>query len=68
MERALDWGNECEPDLVVDDGGDATWLIHMVMAEEEYEKSGKLADLETTEDCFGIIRDGLAVNPRLRRD
>ncbi|KAH9708492.1 Adenosylhomocysteinase [Citrus sinensis] len=27
--RALDWGNECEPDLVVDDGGDATLLIHL---------------------------------------
>ncbi|KAL9423785.1 hypothetical protein AB3S75_035801 [Citrus x aurantiifolia] len=35
------------------------------MAEEEYEKSGKLADLETTEDCFGIIRDGLAANGTL---
>ncbi|CAI0437681.1 unnamed protein product [Linum tenue] len=39
-ERALDWGPGGGPDLIVDDGGDATLLIHEgVKAEEEYEKT-----------------------------
>src|SRR5574342_461722 len=38
-ERALDWGPGGGPDLIVDDGGDATLLIHEgVKAEEIYEK------------------------------
>ncbi|XP_027167275.1 adenosylhomocysteinase [Coffea eugenioides] len=69
-ERALDWGSEGGPDLIVDDGGDATLLIHEgVKAEEEYEKTGKLPDPSSTENAefqivLGIIRDGLKVDPK----
>ncbi|KAK9090543.1 hypothetical protein Sjap_023720 [Stephania japonica] len=45
MERALDWGPGGGPNLIVDDGGDATLLIHEgVKAEEEFAKSGKVPD------------------------
>jgi adenosylhomocysteinase len=50
--QALVWPDEdgC-PNLIVDDGGDATLLIHEgVKAEAEYKKSGKLPDPSTTED------------------
>ncbi|VAH37369.1 unnamed protein product [Triticum turgidum subsp. durum] len=48
-ERCLDWGAGGGPDLIVDDGGDATLLIHEgVKAEEEFEKSGKVPDPEST--------------------
>ncbi|XP_042457314.1 adenosylhomocysteinase-like [Zingiber officinale] len=69
-ERALDWGTGGGPDLIVDDGGDATLLIHEgVKAEEEYEKSGKLPDPASTDNVefqlvLGIIRDGLKVDPK----
>ncbi|XP_034681067.1 adenosylhomocysteinase-like [Vitis riparia] len=45
MEQALDWSPGGSLDLVVDDGDDATLLIHeRVKTEEEYAKSGKLPD------------------------
>ena len=68
-ERALDWGAAGDPDLVVDDGGDATLLIHEgVKAEEEYEKIGKLSDPSSTDNAefqlvLGMIRDSLKVDP-----
>ncbi|VAH37365.1 unnamed protein product [Triticum turgidum subsp. durum] len=64
-ERCLDWGAGGGPDLIVDDGGDATLLIHEgVKAEEEFEKSGKVPDPESTDNpefkiVLTIIRDGL---------
>lgn len=68
-ERALDWGPGGGPDLIVDDGGDATLLIHEgVKAEEEYERSGKLPDPASTDNAefqivLGIIKEGLLVDP-----
>ncbi|KAM3751874.1 hypothetical protein ACB098_04G144600 [Castanea mollissima] len=68
-EKALDWGPGGGPDLIVDDGGDATLLIHEgVKAEEEYEKSGKLPDVNGCENgefriVLRIIKDGLVVDP-----
>jgi adenosylhomocysteinase len=50
--QALVWPDEegC-PNLIVDDGGDATLLVHEgVKAEAEFKKSGKLPDPSTTED------------------
>eukprot|EP00762_Andalucia_godoyi_P001036 ANDGO_01994.mRNA.1 Adenosylhomocysteinase len=42
--QALDWNGE-GPDLIVDDGGDATLLIHEgVKAEIAFEKNGELPD------------------------
>lgn len=68
-ERCLDWGVGGGPDLIVDDGGDATLLIHEgVKAEEEFEKSGKVPDPESTDNAefkivLTIIRDGLKSDP-----
>ncbi|CAI9268684.1 unnamed protein product [Lactuca saligna] len=69
-ERALDWGPGGGPDLIVDDGGDATLLIHEgVKAEEEFEKTGKLPDPTSTDNAefqivLSIIKEGLAVDPK----
>ncbi|CAM6122409.1 unnamed protein product [Calypogeia fissa] len=69
-ERALDWGPGGGPDLIVDDGGDATLLIHEgVKAEEAYEKNGTLPDPSSTTNqefqiVLGILRDGLKENPK----
>ncbi|XP_078432726.1 adenosylhomocysteinase [Wolffia australiana] len=72
-ERALDWGEGGGPDLIVDDGGDATLLIHEgVKAEEEFEKTGALPDPNSTDNTefqivLGLIRDGLKTDPRRYR-
>ncbi|KDO43195.1 hypothetical protein CISIN_1g011464mg [Citrus sinensis] len=69
-EKALDWGPGGGPDLIVDDGGDATLLIHEgVKAEEIYEKTGKLPDPASTDNAefqivLTIIRDGLKADPK----
>ncbi|KAL5997192.1 Adenosylhomocysteinase 2 [Asimina triloba] len=69
-ERALDWGPSGGPDLIVDDGGDMTLLIHEgVKAEEEYAKSGTLPDPASTTNgefqiVLGLIRDGLKGDPK----
>ncbi|KAD0494650.1 hypothetical protein E3N88_44175 [Mikania micrantha] len=69
-ERALDWGPGGGPDLIVDDGGDATLLIHEgVKAEEEFEKTGKLPDPNSTDNAefqivLSIIKDGLQTDPK----
>ncbi|GFS39859.1 S-adenosyl-L-homocysteine hydrolase [Actinidia rufa] len=72
-ERALDWGPGGGPDLIVDDGGDITLLIHEgVKAEEEYERSGTLPDPASTENTefrivLGLIRGSIVVDPRKYR-
>ncbi|XP_048435959.1 adenosylhomocysteinase 2-like [Pyrus x bretschneideri] len=69
-ERALDWGPGGGPDLIVDDGGDATLLIHEgVKAEEEFAKSRTLPDPSSTDNqefqlVLTIIRDGLKTDPK----
>ncbi|KAK3416936.1 hypothetical protein EUGRSUZ_H02678 [Eucalyptus grandis] len=69
-ERALDWGPGGGPDLIVDDGGDATLLIHEgVKAEEIFAKTGKLPDPASTDNAefqlvLTIIRDGLKTDPQ----
>ncbi|XVF62648.1 hypothetical protein PTKIN_Ptkin09bG0025200 [Pterospermum kingtungense] len=69
-ERALDWGPGGGPDLIVDDDGDATLLIHEgVKAEEIYEKTGQLPDPSSTDNAefqivLTIIRDGLKADPK----
>ena len=60
-----DDGNGPGPDIIVDDGGDATLLIHMgVKAEEAYEKDGTLPDPSTAsneemEAVLKILREKL---------
>ncbi|GMN62834.1 hypothetical protein TIFTF001_031909 [Ficus carica] len=59
-ERALDWGPGGGPDLIVDDGGDATLLIHEgVKAEEIYEKTGQVPDPSSTDNAEFQIFDNL---------
>ncbi|KAL8215902.1 hypothetical protein R6Q57_022739 [Mikania cordata] len=67
--RALDWGPDGGPDLIVEDGGDATLLIHEgIKAEEEFEKTGKLSDPASTDNAefqivLSIIKEGLQIDP-----
>merc|ERR1719499_2245826 len=49
--RALTWPKGDGPNLLVDDGGDATLLIHQgVKWEQEYEKNKVLPDPASTDD------------------
>eukprot|EP00918_Siedleckia_nematoides_P086203 GHVU01189758.1.p2 GENE.GHVU01189758.1~~GHVU01189758.1.p2 ORF type:complete len:495 (+),score=107.97 GHVU01189758.1:28-1485(+) len=68
--QALTWKNTESggPDLIVDDGGDATLLIHEgVIAEKAFAESGKLLDLEGVRGeelvLKTLINDGLAKDP-----
>lgn len=69
-DRALTWPDGSGPDIIVDDGGDATMLIHEgFKAEKAYEKDGTLPDPESTDNAefkvvLKIIREGLPKNPK----
>ncbi|KAL8232685.1 hypothetical protein R6Q57_002463 [Mikania cordata] len=69
-EGVLDWGPDGGPTLIVDDGGDATLLIHEgVKAEEEFEKTRKLPDPASTDNAefqivLSIIKEGLQIDPK----
>nr|ADQ00183.1 S-adenosyl homocysteine hydrolase [Chlamydomonas sp. ICE-L] len=64
-EQALNWPEGNGPNIIVDDGGDATLLIHEgKKAEDLYEKDGTLPDPSSTDNAelkivLTIIRDGL---------
>jgi len=68
--QALSWPDGGGPDVIVDDGGDATLLIHEgVAAEEAFEADGTLPDPEQADspDEKGVaqlLRDELAVDPK----
>ena len=54
--QALTWPDGSGPDLIVDDGGDATLLIHRGYDfEEVYQKDGKLPDICTDNDEIEIV-------------
>merc|ERR1712174_63612 len=63
--QALTWPGEDGPDMIVDDGGDATLLIHKgYEAEEAFAKDGSLPDPSTADNeevriVLQIIKDGL---------
>mmetsp|Transcript_35031 Transcript_35031/g.77956 ORF Transcript_35031/g.77956 Transcript_35031/m.77956 type:complete len:486 (+) Transcript_35031:51-1508(+) len=69
-EQALTWPDSDGCNLLVDDGGDATLLIHEgVKAEAAYAKDGTLPDPESTDNhefkiVLRLIRDGLAKYPQ----
>lgn len=73
-DRALTWPDGSGPDLIVDDGGDATLLVHEgFKAEVAYAKDGTMPDPESTDNAeFKIvlktIRDGLKTNPKRWHD
>ncbi len=52
--RALDWPGESGPSLIVDDGGDATLLIHRGV---EYERAGAVPDFDADNEPeeWGVI-------------
>jgi adenosylhomocysteinase len=57
--ETLTWDGKDGPDLIVDDGGDATLLIHEgVKLEKEYTQNGKLPELksEFNEEYYNMIR------------
>jgi len=68
--QALVWGDEdgC-PNMIVDDGGDATLLIHEgVKAEAAFKKDGTLPDPASTEDAefkivLELLRNTVQKNP-----
>jgi len=66
--EALVWPDGSGPDLIVDDGGDATLLVHKGL---EFEKAGKVPDFDPENDAeeWGVILDLLrgqqAKNPKL---
>jgi len=64
-EQALNWPNNYPgPDIIVDDGGDATLLIHEgFKAEDEFAKSGKIPDPASTDNPeFKIVLTIIAEN------
>ena len=54
--EALVWPDGTGPDLIVDDGGDATLLVHKGL---EFEKAGKIPDFDAENDPeeWGVILD-----------
>merc|ERR1719321_975034 len=69
-EQMLTWPGVAGPDLIVDDGGDATLLIHKGKTwEEEYEKTKKLPDPSTTDNAefkcvMQLVADSIKVDPK----
>src|SRR5580704_16205363 len=65
-ERALDFGDGLGPNQIVDDGGDATLLIHKGV---EFEKAGKVPSPDTTDNeefkvILGLLAKTLKATPR----
>merc|ERR1712087_977450 len=69
-EQALTWENYPGPDLIVDDGGDATLLIHKGKEfEAAFAKDGTLPDPESTTNpefkcVLTLIRDSIKINAK----
>jgi len=65
-ERALSWPGNQGPNMILDDGGDATLLVHKGV---EFERAGTVPDLSTADnEEFGVVlsllRDVLADDDR----
>jgi len=62
--EALVWPDGGGPDLIVDDGGDATLLVHKGL---EYEKAGRVPEFDPATDSeeWGVV---LALLRRLQKD
>ena len=69
-QRMLEWPDAAGPDLLVDDGGDATLLIHEgVAAEERRERDGTLPDPASTDNAelkivLALLRETVQAEPR----
>ncbi len=65
LEQALTWPDGSGPDLIVDDGGDATVLIHKgVEAESNPEMVSKNYDIEEERIMMNRIKEGLKKDPK----
>jgi adenosylhomocysteinase len=68
-EQAMTWPEGDGPDMLVDDGGDITLLVHEgLKLEKEFAETGAIPDPTTTENpefkiVLGLIRDSLKVDP-----
>jgi adenosylhomocysteinase len=62
--EALVWPDGAGPDLIIDDGGDATLLVHKGL---EFEKAGRIPDADPAKDSeeWGVV---LALLRRLGRE
>ncbi|MGE5240895.1 MAG: adenosylhomocysteinase [Bacteroidota bacterium] len=65
-EQALTWPDGKGPNMILDDGGDATMLVHKGM---EFEKAGKVPEPEANANeewkvFLGLLRKSLAANPK----
>merc|ERR1719198_259855 len=69
-EQMLTWPGKDGPDMIVDDGGDATMLIHEGRkAEEKYAKDGTLPDPASTTNAefkcvLALIRESIKKDPK----
>ena len=72
--RMLEWPDAAGPQLLVDDGGDATLLIHEgKAAEEAYERDGTLPDPDSTDNAefkvvLAVLRETVQAEPTKWRD
>ena len=68
--RALSWPDSEGPDMIVDDGGDATLLIHEgVKVEKKYSETGELPDPSSAENeefsiILKLLKESLASDPQ----
>jgi len=68
--KCLNWPGQSGPNMIVDDGGDATLLIHEGFKwEESFAKDGVFPDPASTDNeefqqVLGIIKKSLAEDPR----
>jgi adenosylhomocysteinase len=64
-ERALDFGNGLGPTLIVDDGGDATMMIHIgCEAEKNPSILDKQVEAEDERELFKALKEVLAFDPQ----
>ena len=55
--QALSWENGNGPDLIVDDGGDATLMLHEgFRLEEEYKKTGQIPQITSSNKELAIVQ------------
>ena len=65
-EQALTWPDGKGPNMILDDGGDATMLVHKGV---EFEKAGNVPNAEANANeewkvLLGLLRKSLAANPK----
>ena len=65
VDRTLDWGHGLGPNVILDDGGDATMFVHVgYKAEEDASVLDKAADSEEERIFFAQLKRSLARDPQ----